>query len=209
MDMRSRTGSALLLFLAACTTPEPKPKRLGQVVVPVEPFVAPETPVVLPSPVTLPPPVPLMVPPESTEPKATSDKSAPDKAPSPPVASRRRPECEPQPTPHRGGDALHNWCADTVPPNRFPGHDVLVNGKRFDALQVGADTLWEIKTDRFDTYAPYLRDQVIRNQVPELKRERDIARDCGYHFTIGVSSAAHKAALLKQDITLDIFVTRC
>ena len=55
--------------------------------------------------------------------------------------------------PHLGGNAIHNTCADTFPPNRFPGMDVLVNHKNFDALQVGANVLWEIKTDRYDTYS--------------------------------------------------------
>lgn len=111
--------------------------------------------------------------------------------------------------PHRGGDPLHNQCADTFPPNRFPGNDVLVDGKRFDALQVGVDVLWEIKTDRFDTYTPYLRGVVVRSQAPELRREHDLAKACGYDFKVGVSSAAHKDALLRLESDLKIVVTGC
>lgn len=125
------------------------------------------------------------------------------------ATSQRRPECEPVPVPHLGGDAFHDWCADTVPPNLFPGHDVLVNGKRFDALQVGARVLWEIKTDRFDKYTSFLQEQVIINQVPELQHEREIARACGYDFTVGVSSAAHQAALLHEDLALNVVLTGC
>ncbi len=111
--------------------------------------------------------------------------------------------------PHRGGDAAHNECADVVPPTRYPGKDVLVAGKYFDALQVGARVLWEIKTDQFDTYSDFLRKQVAANQAKELAEERDIAVMCGYEFVIGVSSAAHKAALRDFDDSLNIVVTGC
>ena len=131
------------------------------------------------------------------------------RGPPPAVTTQRRPECEPVPRPHRGGDALHDWCADTFPPNRFPGHDVLVNGKRFDALQVGVRVLWEIKTDRFDAYSPFLKDKVIRTQLLELQRERDIAQACGYDFVVGVSSAAHQAALSQEDLNLHVVLTGC
>jgi hypothetical protein len=86
---------------------------------------------------------------------------------------------------------------------------VLVNGKLFDALQVGAPVLWEIKTDRFDTYNAFLRNQVVNNQLDELLRERELAEACGYGFVVGVSSAAHQAALEAQDRTLHIVVTGC
>jgi hypothetical protein len=48
----------------------------------------------------------------------------------------RRRKCEPLPVPHRGGNDEHNKCADKIPHNSFPGWDVLVNGKQFDALQL-------------------------------------------------------------------------
>jgi len=102
---------------------------------------------------------------------------------------------------------LHDRCADAFPPNRFPGHDVLVNGKRFDALQVGKRVLWEIKTDRFDTYSPFLREQAIDNQVPELRRERALARACGYDFVVGVSSPAHRDALRAEEPDLKVVLT--
>jgi hypothetical protein len=130
----------------------------------------------------------------------------------PPVSSdttERRPECRPVPVPHAGEDDPHNECADTFPPNRYPGNDVLVGDKRFDALQVGVRVLWEIKTHQFDTYSLFLQNQVIRDQVLELKEERDIAEACGYGFVVGVSSAAHKAALEAQDPLLNIVVTGC
>lgn len=111
--------------------------------------------------------------------------------------------------PHRGGDDPHNECADRVPPNRYPGKDVLVNGKRFDALQVGARVLWEIKTDRFDTFNEFVQQQAIRKQLPDLREERAIAEACGYGFVIGVSTEARRVALLQQDGRFDIVVTGC
>ncbi|ATB47965.1 hypothetical protein MYMAC_003588 [Corallococcus macrosporus DSM 14697] len=111
--------------------------------------------------------------------------------------------------PHAGKDDPHNECADTFPPNRYPGMDVLVGGKRFDALQVGVHALWEIKTHQFDTYSDFLQEQVIRDQLREFEEDRDIARACGYLFVIGVSTSAHKAALLEFDDSFDIVVTGC
>ncbi|WP_367616511.1 DUF6310 domain-containing protein [Corallococcus exercitus] len=48
-----------------------------------------------------------------------------------PVGRTRHASCEPVPVPHAGEDTAHNECADKLPPNRYPGNDVLVNGKRF------------------------------------------------------------------------------
>ncbi len=129
--------------------------------------------------------------------------------PAPLTAERRNPQCEPIPVPHAGEDDPHNECADKFPPNRYPGKDVLVGGKRFDALQVGVRVLWEIKTHQFDTYTDFLRRQVIEDQVEALQEERAIAVACGYDFVVGVSSAAHKEALRRQDPTLKLVVTGC
>ncbi|RKH82934.1 hypothetical protein D7Y21_27440 [Corallococcus sp. AB045] len=126
-----------------------------------------------------------------------------------PVDRTRRASCEPVPVPHAGEDNAHNECADKFPPNRYPGNDVLVNGKRFDALQVGVRVLWEIKTHQFDTYSDFLRDRVIEEQVEELQKDRAIAEACGYDFIVGVSSAAHKAALVREDPRLNVVVTGC
>lgn len=129
--------------------------------------------------------------------------------PTAPMDIERRRRCEPLPVPHRGGDDTHNECADRVPPNRYPGMDVFVDGKHFDALQVGARVLWEIKTDQFDTYSLFLRNQVANSQAEEMRVERAIAMACGYDFVVGVSSAAHRAALLQRDSRLKIVLTGC
>ncbi|WP_338041910.1 MULTISPECIES: DUF6310 domain-containing protein [Myxococcus] len=126
------------------------------------------------------------------------ESSGQDEPPTTPPVSleqERRPDCTPRPVRHLGGDALHNRCADRVPQNGFPGSDVLVNGKRFDALQPRARVLWEVKTDNFDTFSVYLQRTVPGKQVAELRRERALALACGFDFRVGVRSAEHKDAL--------------
>ncbi|MCY1045376.1 DUF6310 domain-containing protein [Corallococcus sp. bb12-1] len=83
-------------------------------------------------------------------------------------------------------------CADEFPPNRYPGMDVLVGGVRFDALQVGVRKLWEIK-----------------REVEQLRKERKTAMACGYEFVIGVSTEAHRDALLQENQSLNVVVTGC
>jgi lactate dehydrogenase-like 2-hydroxyacid dehydrogenase len=87
--------------------------------------------------------------------------------------------------------------------------DVLVGGERFDALQVGVRVLWEIKTHRFDTYNAYIQGQEIDKELKQLRKERAAARACGYDFVVGVSTQAHKDALLALEPSLKIVVTGC
>jgi hypothetical protein len=94
-------------------------------------------------------------------------------------------------------------CADNVPLNAFRGANVLVNGKAFDALQPALRILWEVKTDNFDTYSAALQRIVLDKQVTELLRERELARACGFDFRVGVRSAAHKAALEREEPQLE------
>lgn len=202
LERSSAVCSALLLLFSACATSAPSP--LAQGPIPVSPLVVPR-PITVPAPVGLSPPVPLSVAPEEL-PAAPRPKSSSDKEPAPTLTSEQRPECLPQRVPHRGGDALHNECADKVPLNDARGFDVLVNGKSFDALQLGRRVLWEIKTDNFDTYAPALQKIVLDKQVPDLGRERDLALACGFDFRVGVRSAAHQAALRARERTLNIII---
>ena len=126
-----------------------------------------------------------------------------------PDSEPRRSECEVIPVPHAGGDDAHDECADKFPPNLYPGMDVLVGGARFDALQVGVRVLWEIKTNQFDKYNGFVRKMEIKKELKQIQREREAAKKCGYDFIIGVSTEAHRAALLDQDRTLNIVVTGC
>src|SRR5690606_9931692 len=92
----------------------------------------------------------------------------------PPVSSdttERRPECRPVPVPHRGGNDPHDDCADKVPNNSFPGWDVLVNGKQFDALQLVMRTLWDVKTDDFEKQPLRSQRFFVRMKLPELRHE--------------------------------------
>jgi hypothetical protein len=129
----------------------------------------------------------------------------------PPISSdpTERPECRPVPVRHAGEDVPHNECADKFPPNRYPGMDVFVGGVRFDALQVGVRVLWEIKTHRFDTYPEFIRGREILKELEQIEKEQDAAAACGYDFVVGVSTQAHKDALLKVLPSLKIVVTGC
>jgi len=105
-------------------------------------------------------------------------------APTEPLDRERRPECRPIPVPHAGKDDPHNECADTFPPNLYPGMDVLVNGVLFDALQVGVRVLWEIKTHRFDTYNVFVRDREIAKEY-EQKRSVTLRRHVDMTSSLG------------------------
>ena len=120
----------------------------------------------------------------------------------------RRPECEPIPVPHRGGNNLHNKCADKIPNNGFPGSDVLINGKHFDALQLRlpASALWEVKTNAIETYSAFIQLIEIKDQVKEGRRERALASACGYDFIMGVRTQAHKRLLELEDSSLNVVV---
>jgi hypothetical protein len=118
----------------------------------------------------------------------------------------RGPQCKPVPVRHLGGNKLHDTCADRVPQNGFPGWDVLVNSKHFDALQMATRTLWEVKTTAIATYNPFVQRVELDKQTEELRRARALAAACGYDFVIGVRSEAHKRLLEQRDFTLKIVV---
>ena len=148
----------------------------------------------------------------SPEKKHEPEPKGPDFPPMGPteVAEReRRHRCEPIPEPHAGNDEAHDACADRFPPNRYPGRDVLVDGVSFDALQVGALVLWEIKTHQFDTYKDFLRRREIEEELEQFEKQRDVAMACGYDYVIGVSTQAHKDALSRADRSLNVVVTGC
>jgi len=133
----------------------------------------------------------------------------PPPLPPEPTDRERNRRCEAMPVPHSGGNKAHNKCADWYPPNRWPGMDARVDGRDFDALQVGVRVLWEIKVEKFDGYSDFLKEITVKKEIKEFKAYRDIALACGYAFKVGVMSAAHKAALLEEDRGFDIVVTGC
>jgi hypothetical protein len=107
---------------------------------------------------------------------------------------------------HLGGNDPHNECADRIPNNSFPGWDVFVNGKSFDALQLATRTLWDVKTDDFDKHSPHSQKFFIKMKLGEIQREARLAEECGYDFAVGVRSEAHKTALKRADPTLEVVV---
>lgn len=145
----------------------------------------------------------------SPEQSPKREPKGPDFPPPGPIETsegEHRRECEPIPVPHRGGNEPHNACADKLPNNSFPGWDVFVNGKNFDALQLATLTLWDVKTDDFGKHSSRSQEFLVRMKLPELQREDRLAKQCGYNFIVGVKSAAHKAILLKLDPSLKVVV---
>jgi hypothetical protein len=69
--------------------------------------------------------------------------------------------------------------------------------------------LWEIKTHRFDKYNDFIRDREIEKEIVQVHKERNAAIACGYDFIVGVSTEAHRQALLDRDPELNIVVTGC
>ncbi|WP_152622826.1 DUF6310 domain-containing protein [Archangium violaceum] len=138
--------------------------------------------------------------------KAAAREPAPQKQPASALTQEDDPKCQPIPVPHLGSNGPHNKCADRIPNNSFPGWDVLVNGKNFDALQLAARTLWEVKTDDFDLHTLHSQRFFAKVKLPEIQREKRLAEACGYNFVVGVRSAAHKAALLELDPELTVVV---
>ena len=138
--------------------------------------------------------------------KAPAREPSPQKQLASALVEEDDPRCKPVPVPHLGGHDPHNQCADLIPNNSFPGWDVFVNGKNFDAMQLATRTLWDVKTDDFDIHSPRSQAFFAKVKLPEIRREARLARECGYDFIVGVKSAAHKEALEKLDKTLTIVV---
>lgn len=140
--------------------------------------------------------------------KAPAREPLPWEQPAPPVSQEEDdPRCKPIPLPrHLGGHDSHNQCADKLPGNSFPGGDVYVNGKNFDALQLATRTLWEVKTDDFGKQSPHSQKFFIKMKLSEIQREAKLAKECGYDFVVGVHSEAHKIALEFADPSLKVVV---
>ncbi len=138
--------------------------------------------------------------------KAPAREPPTQKQPASALVEEDDPRCKPIPVKHLGGNDLHNKCADSIPNNSFPGWDVLINGKNFDALQLATRTLWEVKTTAIETYNPFVQQIEIDKQVVEGLRERELAAACGYDFAIGVRTEAHKKMLKDAAPALAVIV---
>lgn len=116
---------------------------------------------------------------------------------------KRRDECIPRPDcPHWGMDTFHNKCADEVLLNEFPGCDVLVKNKLFDA-KVG-NTLYEVKTDDWDTYSGPLQEFALGKHIETAHHEYGIAQSCGYDFEFVVGDAELATVLAEAVKPLDV-----
>jgi hypothetical protein len=138
--------------------------------------------------------------------KAPAREPSPQKQLASALVEENDPRCKPVPVKHLGGNDPHNKCADLMPNNSFPGWDVFVNGKNFDALQLATRTLWDVKTDDFEKQPPRSQNFLARVKLPEMQREKRLAEACGYNFVVGVKSAAHKAVLESLDDTLTVVI---
>jgi transglutaminase-like putative cysteine protease len=57
--------------------------------------------------------------------------------------------CTPSSVPRRGGNAVHNACADKPAYTNFPGSDRLLNGKNYDGQLTSLMQMTEVKTGTF------------------------------------------------------------
>ncbi len=151
----------------------------------------------------LPAPVPRARP--RPEPEPAGRDWFPPPPPSPPHPDDED-RCRPQRVAPLGGSELHNTCANRVPANAFPGANVVVNGKAFDALAetptapgYATFVLWEVKTGDIEKYNDFILLVDLANQAAELRRQQLLAWACGYRFAVGVRDEALKEALEKAE----------
>jgi hypothetical protein len=121
-------------------------------------------------------------------------------APSNAYAAQPRVCCIPKPVPHRGGDLVHNICADVVPPNDYPGNDARVDGKNFDAFNALTKSLWEAKTyNPANCTSAFCKEKLqpmwYAKDLAELAYERTIAHKCEYSFGLAAGDGSYAAAM--------------
>lgn len=133
---------------------------------------------------------------------ATISSDSPSPSPNPEEDTNRR-LCQVYPLGyHRGGDPIHNNCADMVPPNYYPGSDIEVSHqnlgrKSFDAVDP-QNRLWEIKTENYQSYSQFLKNITIANAMADIALELPLAVACGYQYVFGVRDQEMYNDLLTQ-----------
>jgi len=116
--------------------------------------------------------------------------------------------------PHKGGDGIHDACADAVTDPGLDGCDVLVNGKNFDAFNAATRTLWEVKTTQISTYAnDWVRKFEINKQLKNSAEDAETALACGFNYALSVSDRQNydlleKSGKLSQFVDL-VFRPEC
>lgn len=114
-----------------------------------------------------------------------------------------KPSCQVYPLGyHRGGNPRHDNCADVVPPNYYPGSDIEVSHtslgrKSFDAVDP-VNHLWEVKTEDYSSYPPFLKDVTIQSALLDIAQELPLSIACGYGYTFGVTDPQFYSDLLAQ-----------
>ena len=98
---------------------------------------------------------------------------------------------------HKGGDPVHDFCADTVPPNMYPGSDICVMEKNFDAIS--GNILWETKTNNWDNANAFVRGQVVQDYISDAEKESSIARGCGFGYNFLVGDPRYTTLLLATE----------
>jgi hypothetical protein len=78
--------------------------------------------------------------------------------------------------------------------------------KSFDALVLAARTLWEVKTYNLGHQSPRSRKFLVEVKLPQIREEAKLAKECGYDFVVGVTSAEHKALLKSLEPGLTVVV---
>ncbi|MGY0034665.1 DUF6310 domain-containing protein [Pedobacter sp. NJ-S-72] len=131
-----------------------------------------------PDPITI--PVPIAIPKTDAIPKDDTDEDD---------------DCLPKPLGfHRGGNTIHNFLADTKPPNRLFGSDFVVKGKAFDAYSTSG-VLWEIKTDNYSSYNDFVKRIHLSKLIAETEYEYSIATSCGLPYILGVLDSEEQIAV--------------
>ncbi|MCG8433209.1 MAG: transglutaminase-like domain-containing protein [Gammaproteobacteria bacterium] len=111
-------------------------------------------------------------------------------------ADEPNPCCEPVPLGyHKGGNVVHNICADLHPPNEFPFSDVLVDAKAFDAISDGESTLWEAKTNNLKNSKLFVQGMIAWKARRDAIKESEIARQCDFKFNFVVGDIVLAALL--------------
>jgi hypothetical protein len=174
-------------------------------------------------PVTLPKPKSTNKPKDESKDKP-KPKPKPKEEPKPPVVAPLNDDeedCTPKPIGFHKGDIDNTWSprykstkrsneiADVEPPNVYPGQDVMLKKITFDAQ--GPDItfspmgeLWEVKAHNYSEYSDENKSRSIKNIQNSIKKQRDIAENCGFHYVVALTSEEEVAIIADMNPGLDV-----
>ncbi|HKE94121.1 MAG TPA: DUF6310 domain-containing protein, partial [Povalibacter sp.] len=103
--------------------------------------------------------------------------------------------------PHKGGDEIHNTCADFYTQPQYFGCDVKVTTpegleKNFDAMSPDG-SLWEVKTRYLggQNRSPFLAEMELNENYKDALYDSAIAKRCGRPYVFSVGDQPHYDAL--------------